>query len=126
MADFVDQKRREIDRRLEELRPLLDEYRCLLVASEALRGVLASAVDDLPASLRRRRTRRPRRSEGRLAATGGVAAARERSGGNARRRAGGCAVQALSTERTGVTVHALKAKIEVNQTYLYWTLPVLR
>ena len=39
MTDFLDEKRREIDARLKELRPLVDEYNRLEKASAALAGV---------------------------------------------------------------------------------------
>ena len=39
MADFLDEKRKEIDARLRELRPLVDEYQRLEKASAALSGV---------------------------------------------------------------------------------------
>ncbi len=39
MADFLDEKRREIDARLKELRPLVEEYNRLEKAAAALAGV---------------------------------------------------------------------------------------
>ena len=39
MADFLDEKRREIEARLKELRPLVDEYDRLQKAAAALAGV---------------------------------------------------------------------------------------
>ncbi|MET0510368.1 MAG: hypothetical protein ABW135_01630 [Thermoleophilaceae bacterium] len=39
MADFLDEKRKEIDARLNELRPLVDEYGRLEKAAAALSGV---------------------------------------------------------------------------------------
>src|ERR671914_728308 len=38
MADFLDEKRKEIDARLRELRPLVDEYNRLEAAAAALTG----------------------------------------------------------------------------------------
>ncbi len=43
MTDFLDEKRDEIDDRLAELRPLVEEYNRLLAASAALRGVDGSS-----------------------------------------------------------------------------------
>ena len=43
MTDFLDEKRDEIDGRLAELRPLVEEYNRLLAASAALRGVDGSS-----------------------------------------------------------------------------------
>ena len=42
MADFLDEKRREIDSRLKELRPLVDEFNRLEKAAAALAGVGAT------------------------------------------------------------------------------------
>ena len=39
MADFLDEKRKEIQARLKELRPLVDEYHRLEAAEQALSGV---------------------------------------------------------------------------------------
>ena len=43
MADFLDEKRKEIDSRLQELRPLVDEYNRLEKAAAALAGVGGTA-----------------------------------------------------------------------------------
>ena len=42
MTDFLDEKRNEIDARLRELRPLVDEYQRLEKAAAALAGVSAA------------------------------------------------------------------------------------
>jgi DnaJ-domain-containing protein 1 len=39
VADFLDEKRKEIQTRLKELRPLVDEYHRLEAAERALSGV---------------------------------------------------------------------------------------
>jgi hypothetical protein len=39
MPDFLEEKRKEISQRLKELRPLVDEYRRLEAAEQALSGV---------------------------------------------------------------------------------------
>ena len=39
MTDFLDEKRKEIDARLKELRPLVDEFNRLEKAAAALAGV---------------------------------------------------------------------------------------
>ena len=44
MADFLDEKRKEIDARLRELRPLVDEYQRLEKAAAALSGVGGKSV----------------------------------------------------------------------------------
>ena len=51
MADFLDEKRKEIQARMNELKPLVEEYRLLEAADAALTGIhnsatLASASSD--------------------------------------------------------------------------------
>jgi hypothetical protein len=52
VTDFLDEKRDEIDDRLAELKPLVEEYNRLLAAAAALRGVVGpnvmGAVVDMP------------------------------------------------------------------------------
>lgn len=40
MSDFLDQKKQEIQARIAELEPLVQEYRRLLAAQEALEGAV--------------------------------------------------------------------------------------
>ena len=44
MADFLDEKRKEIQARLKELQPLVEEYRLLEAADAALSGIGNSAT----------------------------------------------------------------------------------
>src|SRR3954470_1143139 len=44
MADFLEDKKREINARLKELRPLVDEYTRLQAAAQALDGVTANGT----------------------------------------------------------------------------------
>ncbi len=60
VTDFLDQKRAEITRRLNELRPLVDEYHQLEAASSALQGVKGTGSN--AAATRRRGPGRPRGS----------------------------------------------------------------
>ena len=57
VADFLDEKRKEIQARLKELRPLVDEYHRLEAAEQALSGVPGK-----PATAAARHSRRRRRS----------------------------------------------------------------
>ena len=101
MADFLDQKLKEIDKRLGELRPLHDEYLKLQQAKDALRGVGS-----------------PRRGPGRPRGSGKSANGRRRR----RRRGGTRADQALKVVRQnpGITVSDLAKKLNVKQkNYLY-------
>ena len=57
MADFLEEKRKEIDARLRELRPLVDEYARLEKAAAALSGVDGAGRGiDPPAQPRPERT----------------------------------------------------------------------
>ena len=109
MADFLTEKRQEIDNRLKELRPLYEEYLKLEKAQEALAGM------DKP---RRRGPGRP---------PGSTSTRTRASSGNGRRRrrrrSGGTrADQALDVVRQnpGISVSELGDKLGVTQkNYLY-------
>jgi hypothetical protein len=51
VTDFLDEKRDEIDDRLAELKPLIEEYNRLLAAAAALRGVDGASVPGAVASV---------------------------------------------------------------------------
>jgi hypothetical protein len=107
MADFLTEKRQEIDTRLKELRPLYDEYLKLEKAKAALDGV------DAP----RRGPGRPRGSASgpRPAPSNGRRRRRRRSGGTR-------ADQALEAVRQnpGITVSELGDRLGIAQkNYLY-------
>jgi hypothetical protein len=109
MADFLTEKRQEIDNRLKELRPLYEEYLKLEKAQEALAGM------DQP---RRRGPGRP---------PGSTSTAKRAPSGNGRRRrrrrAGGTrGDQALEVVRQnpGISVSELGDKLGIAQkNYLY-------
>jgi hypothetical protein len=111
MADFLTEKRQEIDNRLKELRPLYEEYLKLEKAQEALAG-----MDQQP------RRRGPGRPPGSTSST-----TRRASSGNGRRRrrrrSGGTrGDQALAVvrENPGITVSELGDKLGIAQkNYLY-------
>lgn len=97
MADFLDQTRSDIDKRLKELRPLHEEFLKLERAKAALDGIEA-----------------PRRGPGRPRGSGGK---RRR-----RRRGGTRAEQALREVRQspGITVAELSDKLQIkHKNYLY-------
>ena len=107
MADFLTEKRQEIDNRLKELRPLYEEYLKLEKAQEALAGM------DQP------RRRGPGRPPGSTSKTSTSGNGRRRR----RRRAGGTrGDQALEVVRQnpGITVSELGDKLGIAQkNYLY-------
>jgi hypothetical protein len=110
MADFLTEKRQEIDNRLKELRPLYEEYLKLEKAQEALAGM------DQP---RRRGPGRPPGSAKRATTASPSGNGRRRR----RRRSGGTrADQALEVVRQnpGITVSELGDRLGIAQkNYLY-------
>ena len=84
MADFLEEKRKEIQARLKELKPAVEEYNLLLAADEALGGLgNGAAKPAATAAAAAAPARRARRSSG-----GGTApsAAAPRAAGRGRRR----------------------------------------
>jgi hypothetical protein len=126
VTDFLDEKRREITARLDELRPLLDEYARLQAAAIALDGMAASTPKAvLP---RKRGAGRPRRQAADQTSTNNAATAGKpaqksasvRSGG--RKKGGGkraAEALALIAKRPGISIPELAAKISVSPNYLY-------
>ena len=118
MADFLDEKRKEIQARLKELQPLVEEYRLLEAADAALTGIgnsasLASAPS-VPASARRTRSTSSRSSRG--------------TGRRGRPRGSGTrAAQALDLVRTrpGITIPEMAQAMGIQQNYLYRVMPGL-
>ncbi len=106
MADFLDEKRKEIDARLKELRPLVDEYERLEKAAAALAGV---GVEQARPSSRRSRGGSGRRGRGRP------------------RGSGTRAKQALELVRTqpGITISELASSMNIKANYLYRVMPTL-
>jgi sugar-specific transcriptional regulator TrmB len=107
MTDFLDEKRKEIQSRLKELKPLVDEYQRLEAAERALAG-----VESKPA----RTAASPRRS---------------RASSNGRRGrpkgSGTRALQALELVRArpGITIPELAEAMGIKQNYLYRVMPGL-
>jgi sugar-specific transcriptional regulator TrmB len=110
MADFLDEKRKEIQARLKELKPLVEEYQRLEAAERALSGVGSSSTTT--ASAPRRTTRRARSSNGR----------RGRPRGSGTR-----AQQALDLVKgqPGITIPELASAMGIKQNYLYRVMPGL-
>ena len=120
MADFLDEKRREMKERLKELRPLVDEYHRLEAAVAALDGVAAAPSLSSPAPATRRK---PARRSGATRTTGAPPA------GAAVRRAAGRAARRRSTlvrNRPGITIPELADAMKIKQNYLYRVMPGLQ
>jgi len=113
VADFLEEKRREIAKRLKELEPLVDEFRQLEAAAAALSGVGSRAPRSTPA----RASNRGRRRSG---AKGSGRRGRPRGSGTR-------SLQALELVKAqpGVTISELADKMGIKQNYLYRVLPGL-
>ncbi|HKF80160.1 MAG TPA: winged helix-turn-helix transcriptional regulator [Thermoleophilaceae bacterium] len=106
MTDFLDEKRKEIESRLRELRPLVEEYNRLEQASRALAGVGGRAS--------------PRPRSGRRAASGRRRRGRPRGTGTR-------SIQALELVRArpGITIRELADSMGIKANYLYRVMPTL-
>jgi hypothetical protein len=113
LTDFLDEKRKEIQSRLKELKPLVDEYTRLEAAERALSGVGnagGSAATRAPA----------RRARGRAGASSNGRRGRPRGSGTR-------AQQALELVRAkpGITIPELAEAMGIKQNYLYRVMPDL-
>ena len=118
MADFVDQKKGEMESRLKELRPLVDEY-------DRLEAAVAALGSDGPAVARRGGTA-PRTAKKSVRRNG----AGPGKGSGRRGRPKGSGVrdkQALElvTATPGVTIPEIAKEMGIKQNYLYRVLPSL-
>jgi hypothetical protein len=111
MADFLDEKRKEIQARLKELRPLVDEFHRLEAAERALSG-MESSGDGAPAA--------PRRARRRSGGSGSARRGRPRGTGTRAQEA-----LKLVTERPGITIPEMAEAMGIKQNYLYRVMPTL-
>jgi CRP-like cAMP-binding protein len=118
MADFLDEKRSEISARLQELRPVVDEYNRLEAAAAALEGVPNARQST---ASRRGSTHRQ------------TSAVRRRDAHSIKRRGRpkgtgtrGNQALALVTANPGITIPELAEKMGIKQNYLYRVLPGLQ
>jgi hypothetical protein len=116
MADFLDEKRKEIQARLKELKPLVEEYTRLEAAERALSGVDSNGSSARSGSGTAAAPRR-RRSSG---SSGTGRRGRPRGSGTR-------AVQALELvkARPGITIPELAEAMGIKQNYLYRVMPTL-
>ena len=117
MPDFLEEKKREIDARLKELRPLVEEFHRLEAAAAALDGVSGGGGRATAAPARRGRRK--------------AAAATPASGPRRRGRPRGSGTrskQALELVRTrpGITIPEIAEAMGIQQNYLYRVLPALQ
>jgi CRP-like cAMP-binding protein len=113
MPDFLEEKKREIDARLKELRPLVDEFHRLEAAAAALEGVPAGNSGSTAPARRARRTRRSTTTTGRRG--------RPRGSGTRSKQA-----LELVRSRPGITIPEIAKAIGIQQNYLYRVLPALQ
>jgi hypothetical protein len=114
MSDFLEEKRKEIQARLAELKPMVDEYGRLEAAERALAGVDASPAPSSAAP-------RPRRS------APGAGSGKSGGGRGRPKGSGPRASQALELVRArpGITIPELAETMEIKQNYLYRVMPDL-
>jgi len=115
MADFLDEKRKEIQDRLRELKPAVDEYQLLLAADQALGGLSNGATKPTASKAGVAPTARRKSS-----APTGAKRGRPKGGGTR-------AAQALQLvkDRPGITIPELAEAMEIQQNYLYRVMPGL-
>jgi CRP-like cAMP-binding protein len=111
LTDFLDEKRKEIQARLKELKPLVDEYHRLEAAERALSGVTNSPPSSAPSTPRRAR---------RTTAGGGARRGRPRGSGTRGQQA-----LELVRAQPGITIPELAEKMGIKQNYLYRVMPDL-
>ncbi len=102
MTDFLDEKRKEIDARLKELKPLIEEHERLEKAAAALAGVTGGSTRRRAASSNKGRRR-----------TGGR---RGRPRGSGKRA---LQAQELVSARPGITIPELADAMGIQANYLY-------
>lgn len=105
MTDFLEEKKREIQARLDELRPLVQEYERLQAAQRALDGVGVNGASST--------------DPGRRRSSGG---GRGRPKGSGTR---GTQALELVKANPGITIPELAEKMGIKQNYLYRVLPGL-
>jgi hypothetical protein len=108
VTDFLDEKRKEIDARLQELRPMVDEYHRLEKAAAALSGV---GTTSSRGSSRRRRS----------SSNGSGKRGRPRGSGKRALQA-----QELVSAQPGITIPELADAMNIQANYLYRVMPTLQ
>ena len=117
MTDFLEEKKREIKSRMDELKPLVDEFHRLESAHDALDGVESAA----PPS--RRGGGAAKRSGGARRSSGDGSPGRGRPKGSGTR-----AKEALQfvKDRPGITIPEIAEAMDIKQNYLYRVMPDLQ
>ena len=116
MTDFLDEKRKEIDARLKELRPLVEEHNRLEKAAAALAGVGNSGTGAA-------RRRSGAASKSRRRGSGSVGGRRGRPRGSGKRAQ---QAQELVNAQPGITIPELADAMGIQANYLYRVMPTLQ
>ena len=111
MADFLEQKKKEISQRMEELRPMVDEYHRLEAAHRALEGVNTTSGTQRARPSAQRRPSGGRGNNGRGRPRGSGTRAKE--------------ARELVQSNPGITIPEMAQKMGIQQNYLYRVLPGL-
>jgi hypothetical protein len=119
MPDFLEEKRKEIQQRLKELRPLVDEYHRLEAAEQALSGVGSGGNGRRTTTSTSSPTPRRARSA-RAKGTGTGRRGRPRGSGTRANQA-----LELVKSRPGITIPELAEAMGIKQNYLYRVMPGL-
>lgn len=117
MADFLDEKRKEIQARLKELKPYVEEYELLRAADNALSGI--GNGGSAPRAASSAAASAPRRAK-RAAGSSGGRRGRPKGGGTRAAEALG-----LVKDRPGITIPELAEAMGIQQNYLYRVMPGL-
>ena len=110
MTDFLDEKRKEIDARLKELKPLVEEHDRLEKAAAALAGVGGGSTK-----------RRASSSNGRRRGSGTGRRGRPKGSGKRARQA-----EELVKAKPGITIPELADSMGIGANYLYRVMPGLQ
>jgi hypothetical protein len=116
VADFLDAKVREIEERLQELRPLIEEFHRLEAASAALDGVSGAGSSGAGSATARRRPAPTTNGTGRRG--------RPRGGRSGEGTRAGQTVD-LVRAHPGITIPELASQMGIKPNYLYRVLPQL-
>ena len=115
MTDFLEEKKGEIRSRLDELKPLVDEYQRLQAAHDALDGVEGQS----------------RASNGRTGSASARRGGPSNGGSRGRGRPKGSGTRSkealqLVKDRPGVSIPELAEAMDIKQNYLYKVMPELQ
>ncbi len=117
MPDFLEEKRTEINDRIAELKPLVDEYARLEAA--------AAALDGGPSDRRPGATTKGRRPGGPRGSKSRISTPAKGEGGRGRPSRRGAEALAFIREHPGITIPELAANMGIKHNYLYRVLPGL-